>query len=422
MINLKDNSKIFVICISILVLSSFAYSFIVGEDALGGAERDFMMNNKFLLNFSENFKLAIQEYGIYGVEVRNLPVFNIILAQFLNLGLKISHLKYLNLLVLFPIIFYFIKSLKIKYINISFSSQILFVCIILLSPTIRSLVNYPFPFLWAICFFIMSIFFYLNFQYNKNHKFKNALYCILNLSLASYMTPNFAVFIIIYMFKFFLEYKISKKFLKICFFSFTLSLPALFFLIWKDFYIFKNEVFEVSYLEKFNIFNKIIIISSFITLYFIPFMIKLTKKDIFSKLTISKNLLYILSFFVISIFFFNFKNGAGGGIFYQTSNIIFGNNYFLYLVFLISLLIFSFFKFYNYENFLIFLILILYNPQYTIYYKYFDPLLLFVFLFIFNIKKNKAHDINVISKKYFIFYMVFLLLNIYKYDLRLLLI
>ena len=55
MINLKDNSKIFVICISILVFSSFAYSFIVGEDSLGGAEHDFIRNNIFLLNFSDNF-------------------------------------------------------------------------------------------------------------------------------------------------------------------------------------------------------------------------------------------------------------------------------------------------------------------------------------------------------------------------------
>ena len=146
----------------------------------------------------------------------------------------------------------------------SLNSEILFTCIILLSPTIRSLVNYTFPFLWAICFFIISIFFYLNFKNYNMNKFQNSLYCILNLAIASYMTPNFSVFIIFFLWRFLLEFKISKKFIQILIFSIILSLPALLFLIWKDFYIFKNEVFQMTYYEKFNISNKIIIITSFI--------------------------------------------------------------------------------------------------------------------------------------------------------------
>lgn len=421
MINLKDNSKIFTICLSTLVFASFVYSFIVGEDSLGAAEHDYLQNNVFLLNFSENFKLTIQEYGNYG-EVRNSPLFNIILSQFLNLGLKIPHLKYLNLLIIIPILIYFIKSLKIKYKNISLDSQIFFGSIVLLSPTIRSLINYPYPFIWSICFFIISVFFYLNFQYDKKNKFKNALLSILNLSLASYITPNFSVFIIFYIIKFFHEYKMSRNLIKICFFSIVLSLPALLFLVWKDFYIFKNEVFEVNYLEKFNISNKIIIICSFVILYFIPYIVKIQKINILYKTISLKNLIYLISFFVICVFFFDFKSGAGGGIFYQLSIIIFNNNYFLYFIFFISLFIFGLFNFYNYENCLIFFILIVYNMQYTIYYKYFDPLLLFIFLFIFKIKETKEYDINILSKKYFLFYVFFLILNIYKFDIKLLLI
>ena len=78
-------------------------------------------------------------------------------------------------------------------------------------------------------------------------------------------------------------------------------------------------------------------------------------------------------------------------------------------------------KFYNINNFLIFFVLILYNMQYTIYYKYFDPILIFIFLFLININKIN-YDINKLSKKYFVFYVSFLLINIFKNDIKLLLI
>ena len=416
---LKENSKLVTICILILVLLSFIYSFVTGEDSLGKAEHDHIQNNFFLYSFSENFNLAIQKYGTYG-EVRNLPTFNIIFAQFVKLGIEISNLKYLNLPILLLLIFYFLKSLEIKYKNLSLNGKILFSCIILLSPTIRSLVNFTFPFLWALSFFVISIFFYLNFKNYETNKLKNALYCILHLVIASYLTPNFSVFIIIFLFQFFKEFKLSKSFFQICFFSFILSLPALSFLIYKDFYIFKNDVFAMTYSEKFNITNKIIIITSILSLFFIPY---LTKWDIKNFISIkNKNLLYISCFFLSCIFFFNFKPGAGGGIFYQFSNLVFENNFFLFFIFFTSLLLFNFFELYNIENFIIFISLILYNLQYTIYYKYYDPLLLFIFLFLANIKKNDILDINSLGKKYFIFYILFLLLNIFKDNLRLLLI
>jgi len=421
MIDLKDNSRVITISLSILVFISFVYSFFTGEDSLGKAEHDYIRNNIFLLSFSENFNSAIQSYGTYG-EVRNLPTFNIIFAQFVKLGIEISDLKYLNLLILIPLIFYFLKSLEIKYKNLSLESKILFSCVILLSPTIRSLVNFTYPFLWALCFFIISIFYYLNFRNNETNKLKNALYCILHLVIASYITPNFSVFIIIFLFQFFKEFKLSKSFFQIFFFSFILSLPALSFLIYKDFYIFKNDVFAMTYSEKFNISNKIIIITSILSLFFIPYLTRWDIKKIFFTSIKLKNLFYISCFFLLCIFFFDFMPGAGGGIFYQFSNLVFENDFFLFFIFLASLLLFNFFGLYNIENFIIFISLILYNLQYTIYYKYYDPLLLFIFLFLVNIKKSNDLDINNLSKKYFIFYVFFLLLNIFKDNLRLLLI
>ncbi len=177
----------------------------------------------------------------------------------------------------------------------------------------------------------------------------------------------------------------------------------------------------MTYYEKFNISNKIIIITSFIFLFFLPYLKIIDLKEFLFDSIFSIKGFYAISFFILCILFFNFKSGAGGGIFYQFSNLFFKNNIFLFSIFLISLLIFNYYKIYNINNFLIFFVLILYNLQYTIYYKYFDPILIFIFLFLFNIDKIN-HDINDICKKYFIFYVSFLLINIFKNDIKLLLI
>ena len=112
-------------------------------------------------------------------------------------------------------------------------------------------------------FFFNKYLFFLKFKKVNELKRSNCLLCILNLSIASYFTPNFAVFIIFYFYHFFLNLKNSKELLLLIVFSFILSIPAIAFLIWKDFYMFKNNVFNVSIYEKINLSNKIVIITSF---------------------------------------------------------------------------------------------------------------------------------------------------------------
>jgi len=405
------------------VTISFISGLIVGEDSLGGALHDYKFHEKYFFKFADEFKITILEYGNYN-EVRNSPVFYIFVSMLIKSGFNIIHLKYLNFLIIIALLLFFFKSLKIKYENISINSQIIFLCTILLSPTVRSLTNHPYPFLWAICFFVISIYFYLNFEKfkNKNDKLKNALYCILHLSISSYLTPNFAIFILFYGLKFFLEFKFSKEILIILLFSLFLSLPAISFLIWKDFYLFQHEVYEISNLEKFNIANKIVIISSIVFLFFLPFLKKIKIKNELNKFLKNKKIFFILIIFITCVYFFDFKMGAGGGIFYQISNILFKNNLLLFLFFLFSLIIFNIYNLYNFNNFVIFFILIIYNLQYTIYYKYFDPILLFIFLFMFKLNKNKVDSIEMIGKKYFLFYIIFLLINLFKNNIRFILV
>ena len=116
-----------------------------------------------------------------------------------------------------------------------------------------------------------------------------------------------------------------------------------------------------------------------------------------------------------SIIFYNFPNNFGGGVFYHISNKIFSNSIFLFLVFLVSLYIFKASKIYNTNNIILFICLILYNIQTSIYHKYFDPLLLFVLLFLFSFhKSNVKINIKELSKRFYYLYFIFLGMSFYK--------
>ena len=70
---------------------------------------------------------------------------------FLKAGLPNESLRIMNFLIIVPIIIYFIKCLKIKYPNIDNETKVYFSSALLLSPTIRTLLIWPYPVLWALC-------------------------------------------------------------------------------------------------------------------------------------------------------------------------------------------------------------------------------------------------------------------------------
>ena len=419
MINFKKELDKNTLIFLSLILCSLFFSFFFEEDSLGGARHDYLFHEKYFSLFSENFTKTILDYGTSN-EVRNSPVFYILFSNIVKYGGELGIIKYINLVIVCFIIIIFYKCLKIKLPDLNNKNKILLSFAILLSPTIRSLINFPYPFLWALFFFLQSIHFYLKLENsNKNNSdLKLALLCIFYLGLCSYFTPNFSVFGLFYFFKFFKKFNISKNLIKIFIFSLILSLPAIIFIVWKDFYMFKNNVYSISFFEKINFTNKIVIISTFIILFLLPLIKRsqLTKK-LFIKIH-KKKILSIFLVFIICAILFNFKSGAGGGIFYQFSNIFFDNNYFLILVFFISLILFEQIKLYNLQNIFLFIILILYNLQYTIYYKYFDPLIYFMIFFLFNIDKKKFYREKYLGIKFIILYFLFLASNFFKIEIK----
>ncbi len=118
------NSKFILIYLSI-VLISFVFGFFINEDSLGGAYHDYKFHEKYFFKFADDFKSTINEYGNNN-EVRNSPIFYIVISGLINLGFEIKFLQYLNILFVFLIIFFFLKSLEINYKNIELSTKIFF--------------------------------------------------------------------------------------------------------------------------------------------------------------------------------------------------------------------------------------------------------------------------------------------------------
>lgn len=410
-----DKSRNIFILATILFLS-ILFSYIILEDTLGGSKQDFIFHEKFVILFAEDFKNTFRDYGKGELFARNSPIFYIVLSFIYKSGVELDKIKYLNIISIPLLIYLFYSCLKIKFKSINKNLLIFLSFIVLLSPTVRSLVVWPYPILYGFIFFLFSIKFYLKFENEKKTKLKNALKNTFYLALASYVTPNFSVFAIFFLYKFFLKFNVSKNFFYIVILNCLLATPAFIYYFINDFYFFEVTVREIDLNVKLNFFNKIVIILSLIFFYYIPLLNReIIRKLLNSLKEINKHYVLIL-FFLISVYFFNFPSGNfGGGIFYHLSQFIFDNNIIIFVVFFLAILLFKEAKLINFNNLLIFFCLILYNLQVSIYHKYFDPLLLFIILFLISNNKiiNKKVFIE-ITKKYYFLYIIFLGLSFYK--------
>ncbi len=378
------------------------------EDNLGGAMNDaiihFEISKKFNINFSQTFLL----FGTHesGLSTRNSPVFWIFLS-FLNKCFSYEIIRILNTTLIFLIAIIFYKSLLLKFKNIDSKTLIFLSSFIFLSPSLRSLAIWPYSLIWGLFFFVISIYYYLKFINHLN--FYRSAIILFNIIVASYVYPSFSVFYIFYLLEIFQKIKNKKDVLGLLFLSFFLSIPCLLYIISNNFFsAYQNSqgVDSLSFLNSLNISNKILIISSMF-LYFILPIINI--KDVYVKIKTqsSKNIAILILFCVINFYFFNFPNSVwGGGFFHKISYLIFDNNYLFFLCSFLSIFVIYIISEKKFKNYLILLILILFNPQFTIYVKYFDPLIFIIFLTLFNFDL-KNHFIKK-SFKFYQFYGVIL--------------
>ena len=194
-----------------------------------------------------------------------------------------------------------------------------------------------------------------------------------------------------------------------------LAFPALYYIFIFDVnFLLKSAAIAIEPSEKFifnNLFNDILITFSIILFYLLPFYcLKIIRVNNILNL---KNILISIFIFSICLFNFNYNYSfSGGGIFFKLSNYFFNNNYLFYFIsFFATLIIFSLIS-KNYLNILLFVLIILNNPQYTIYHKYFDPFILIALLtiFSFNLDLKKVYH----KKNYlliFAYFLVFLIIS-----------
>ena len=105
----------------------------------------------------------------------------------------------------------------------------------------------------------------------------------------------------------------------------------------------------------------------------------------------------------------------GGGIFFKTSKLLFENNYLFYFICFFSLFFLIEICKNNLNNIMIIFCLVLSNPQITIYHKYYDPLILIIFLLLLNFKADSKKLFklkNLII--FYIYFAFFLVINILK--------
>tara|TARA_Y100000590_G_scaffold163945_1_gene187888 strand:+ start:7148 stop:8395 length:1248 start_codon:yes stop_codon:yes gene_type:complete len=409
---ISNKSSIFLF---VTLYATLLIGFFLGEDSTGGAFADYLNQKRIAKNFALNFFDSFLNYGSGNESSRHSPVLVILLSIFEKLKLNDLVIRLINLQIapICSIIFY--NCLKLKFPNVKKEYILLFSAIFFLSPTIRSLSIWPDSRIYGLTFFILSVYFFLNFQNKKKLTF--AIYNVVLLSISSYFSPNFSVFSVYFFVNYLIYYKISKDIFLIFFLNIALAFPAFYYLFVLDINFLKVPAIDVPLIQRFNLSNKIILISSIFLFYYIPFLALYENKlKFFKKIFNYKSLLITLLFSFLLIYFFSYEQRfTGGGIFFHISNLIFNNNLLLFLIFYFSFLLIIEISKQNIKNLSIFILVLCSNPQLTIYHKYYDPLFWILLLLLMSIKLNLSKIFDL--KNIFIFYLFslsLLLISLFK--------
>ena len=414
---MKNKSKInfynllffFALYISLIV------GFLFEENLNHGAKPDwFYTDIPPIKDFAYSFKETFLNYDKYNH--RHSPVYIIFLSYLFKTGLSFEWIRFIHLNLSLLLLIAFYRCLLLKFQNINRNILLLLSLSIFLSPTFRSLAIWPDTRIIGLIFFTLSIYEFLKYCEDKKkiNYYKNILYLI----ISSYISPNFSVFIIFFFYTYIKELNLGDI-LKGFLISLLLGFPALYYLFILDVNFLlaltpgdtQNQSLSLSY----NFSNKILIISTIILFHLIPMVLN---KKFFTDLrkSIIKNFLFIIFFLILNILFFDYVlRYTGGGVFFQFSNLIFGNNILFFIISFFSLSVLGYFSKENIKNSLVFILLIISNVQNTIYHKYYDPLILILFFTLINnflpneFLKKKFNVIFI-----YIFYFGYIILRIIK--------
>ena len=192
-----------------------------------------------------------------------------------------------------------------KFYKIEKNILLLLSLTIFLSPTFRSLAIWPSSRLIGLIFFVISTYEFLKFLNDpkKIHMWKNIIFLI----ISSYVSPNFSLFIIFFVYHY-LKKVSFKDLIILLLFCFISSIPAFYYIFILDvnFLLAGIPAINSSSGLSFNLSDKILIISSILFFHLLPFL--LNKEFILDVINPTKQILIsIILFFILNLFFFNYQ-------------------------------------------------------------------------------------------------------------------
>jgi hypothetical protein len=343
----------------------------------------------------------------------NFPLHHIIISQipFINKNLN----AYLNLIffisLVLPYLFY--KCCAERFQNIDKKKLFFFSSIIYILPNFQAAAIWGNNHNTAIIFFLISIFYLIKLE---NSKTKNLFYIFLIyffLFLASYTRQYYVIFFPIFFLKMFIKFKFDIFFISVIT-CLVLAIPGAIFL-YHNLGLFNNLNSSST-----NFTSSIIIVSTIISFYLIPFFLNEIIHKEFSFKKILKNKKLIISFIIISTFFifasFNFIyiGNIGGGFFIKINNIFFeGYIKYIILAVLLSFLVVYYSRKNLIDSLITIILLISFSSVAFIYQKYFEPMYLIVFILLYDkemissLLKNKLSFISLYFLVYWILYFVY---------------
>ena len=415
---LKKNFHILICFFSIL---SIYLGFFLGENITIGPKLDFEHAlpgaNEFQKNFKYTFLNFDKALDDIHAATRISPIYLIIIFILKKILIDVDLVRFflMNIIILNQLFFY--KSLKLIFKeNVNKKYLLILSCILYLSPSFRSNAIWPESAMLGLLFFLISIYFFLKFKING--KIKYSFLNIIFLAIASYIRPSFCLFGIFFYCEFFIYFLKNRNYFKnisyITFLNIFLAFPAYYYIFILDVFFIEEGGLSLNY------FNKIPIITSIIIFHMLPILI-------YKKFNLGLNYKYDLGLFLIIflsliLIIKNFDYNidlTGGGIILHASNYLLGNNILLFICY--PLLMYFLIKtsiFKNYSNLILILILLMMTPQYHIFHKYYDPLVIILCFTILNLDikydffEKKRHLIILYSfyiSYYFIHYINFLI-------------
>ena len=405
----KTNSHILVFFILYISLLT---GFVFDENVTAGPMMDFDHALKQVKAFETNFINTLLNYDSLESSTRISPVFIIIIFILKKIFINIDLVRFIliNILVLNQFLFYLCLKQVFKKFEIDKKILFLLSCILFISPSFRSNIIWPESATLGLLFFLTSLFYFLKFRKDKNILF--IYYNIIFLAISSYIRPSFSLFVIPFFLNYLFIVKDVKIIFKIIILNLILAFPAFY-------YVFVLDVFFISVGGlNFNYFNKISIITSIFLFHIFPILF--SKRFFINELNLKKDFInFIISILLTLIVFLNFDyniNLSGGGIFLHASNYILNNNLLFFLI-----LPFAFFfsiKVVNLNiinNLYLFILLFFITPQYHIFHKYYDPLIIILSFTLFDFKINKNFFKKINISFLFLFYIIYYFINFVNY-------